>query len=161
MVYAATGDFIATTLAVGGAVFPDAAEFPFRFILPHRTLTHWPYPYLAGTLALWWHYRNSGNLILYYVSFLLIGCLLHIFQDFLSKGGIPLKGPFSKTRGLNFYKIYTLDEVFVTAGLVFTCLGIAWLFGSLEKAYLLHEVDRLSVFSSILVSKVGLLFSSL
>lgn len=154
--YAATGDLVATGFAVGGSLLPDMIEIPFKGIIPHRTITHWPYTYAAIWAFIYYFYTKHGTLELYYLSFIAIGCLLHLLQDFGSKSGIPLKGPFGTPKGINLYKIYHLEEYLVVICLMAACTVMSWMFGYLDLGHLAGEIEKVSLFVEYIINKLAL-----
>lgn len=146
LVYAGTGNLAATTLAWVGSTLPDLLEFPLGPLIRHRTLTHWPYPYLALFVGLWVWGGWSDNLLPQYGSYLLLGCLFHLLQDSLSPGGIPCGvTPFRGKIGLGWYRTFHVSE-YVTA-LLLVLLGgsVAWGRGFFDAGYLVLEMQRLSL----------------
>jgi membrane-bound metal-dependent hydrolase YbcI (DUF457 family) len=78
--------------ALAGSALPDL-DIPLR--IPHRTITHWWVPGIFGVFA---------TLILPFSDpawkefclWLPIGILLHIAEDSMTTGGVPLLWPFGK-----------------------------------------------------------------
>lgn len=124
----ATHDVAASAAVVAGALVPDAAEgvigYPFGIrwsIIPHRTLTHWPYLYLAAAFIAH-RFAGTGSLgeIAASIVFgLAVGAVLHLALDVLSPCGVPLGNPFGPRTSIGFrrtgntpclYKTGTLSE---------------------------------------------------
>jgi len=84
-----------------GALFPDIdLGVPG---LEHRTLTHWPVPYLVGVmLAHLWGFSWG--------VYFCIGCLVHIFLDSFSRMGVPLRTPFGRRRGFRIMRVGGFSE---------------------------------------------------
>jgi membrane-bound metal-dependent hydrolase YbcI (DUF457 family) len=81
--------------SIAGAIFPDIdLHFPG---LSHRTLTHWPFPYLVGLLLA----CCFGHL---WLVVFCIGCLVHIFLDSFSMAGVPFVNPFGKRTGFKVFR---------------------------------------------------------
>ena len=88
-----------------GAIFPDIdLHFP---ALPHRTLTHWPFPYLVGFLLA----CCSGHL---WLAVFCIGCLVHIFLDSFTMAGVPFVNPFGKRIGFKLFRVGGHFESIIT-----------------------------------------------
>ena len=84
-----------------GALFPDIdLGIPG---LEHRTLTHWPVPYLAGVVLAHFVGFSWG---LYFC----IGCLVHIFLDSFSLMGVPLLTPFGRRGGFRIMRVGGFSE---------------------------------------------------
>lgn len=86
-------------------------------LFPHRTLTHWPWPWLmlAGWMLLsmpWW-----GQALLF--GFAIAG-LLHIALDFVTPMGIPFGNPFGTRFGLGWVRTGSWGEL----PLVLLCLAL-------------------------------------
>lgn len=137
MVYAATGTFVSSALAGIGSVLPDLLEL--RGIVPHRTATHYPYPYLILCVGLYWATLQNLSYLTYALFFVLLGCVCHLFEDSLSRGGIPWRTPFGQRKGFDFYVTKTTSEYMTVWVLVFTSLSIMFVRGFLSKAYLVAE----------------------
>lgn len=95
--------------AVVGALLPDAAEGVVGWwgearlsIIPHRTLTHWLYVYVALLFA---SHRLSG-LAQELIVGLCAGALLHIALDAFSPMGIPLGNPFGQRTAIGGGTLY-------------------------------------------------------
>ncbi len=148
LVYAASGDATASMIAGVASVIPDTLEMAFFGLIPHRTITHWPYIYMVLIAFFWSLFYSSGQVQFYIALFASIGCLLHVAEDALSKGGIPFCGPFGKKSGCNFYKIHSLRETLTALAIVVPCLSVAYLLGRIEESYLTAEVHRAVVIFS-------------
>lgn len=102
------------------AVYNKKRRWKLR-LLPHRSLTHWPWPWLLlcgfAALALpWW-----GQALL--LGFALAG-LLHLMLDFFTPMGIPFGNPFGKRLGLGWVRTGSWGELpFVLLCLVLAALG--------------------------------------
>lgn len=137
IVFAATGRLLPSFIAGLGSILPDVLEAGF---VRHRTLTHWPFVYVALILTIvpaikhvsWWAWLVVGCL--------LIGCILHLAQDALSKGGIPLFNPAGKKYGLGCYVTDTISETFVFTGIVLVALYVAGQRGFLSTNFLAEEI---------------------
>jgi membrane-bound metal-dependent hydrolase YbcI (DUF457 family) len=81
---------------LAGANLPDDLEIPLRgdpprTLLPHRKLTHWPWPYLAIAIALAALHQPLAIL----GAGIALGALVHLLCDSVSPHGIPIVSPFS------------------------------------------------------------------
>ena len=77
--------------ALAGSVLPDL-DIPLG--IPHRTITHWWIPPAMGTGAAL--FFSSESPVRAFLLWLSAGALLHIAQDSLTTGGVPLLRPFGK-----------------------------------------------------------------
>lgn len=150
LVYAASGDATASVVASVASVIPDALEMVSFGLIPHRTITHWPYLYMVLIAFFGGLFYSSGQIQFYFAMFVSIGCLLHVAEDALSKGGIPFCGPFGERSGADFYKVHTFREVLTALSIVCPCISVAYLLGRVELPYLTAEVHRaILVFSDL------------
>lgn len=140
MVYAATGTFVSAALAGIGSVLPDV--FELRGIVPHRTVTHWPYPYLVAAVLLYATVCMSPSYPLYFLFFVLLGCICHLFEDCLSRGGIPWKTPSGVKKGFDFYVTRTYSEYLTVLVLLSVSLLAMFARGFLRKEYLENEIQH-------------------
>lgn len=111
--------------ALAGSLFPDVAEGVIGFwgesrlsLIPHRTLTHWLYLYVA---MLFFAHR-LGALPQALLIGLCAGSLLHIGLDAFSPMGIPLGNPFGERTSLvggSTYRTGTLSEVPIILAVLF------------------------------------------
>jgi membrane-bound metal-dependent hydrolase YbcI (DUF457 family) len=84
--------------AIIAASLPDIAEGVLGYgptgqrfsIIPHRTATHFPWPYLAVAALSFLIPTIAGLEIAALVRGLALGALLHLFLDAMSPSGIPL-----------------------------------------------------------------------
>src|SRR6266702_1868652 len=86
VIYAMTGGYSPTLMAMLGSILPDLLEMG---IVRHRTVTHWPPPWVFIALLSCGANSLSSNIWQYLFSFCCIGALLHIGEDYLSVTGIP------------------------------------------------------------------------
>ena len=77
--------------ALAGSVLPDL-DIPLG--IPHRTITHWWLPPAMGMVVLL--LLGSDSPLRAFFLWLSAGALLHIAQDSLTTGGVPLLRPFGK-----------------------------------------------------------------
>ena len=108
-----------TLVALGmllGARGPDRLEIPSfnrrtqtrRSVIPHRTLTHWPFFWVFLTGLCFWTWSESQDLLLYVITSFGLGfCAsgwLHLAMDIMTPAGIPLLSPFGSRSSHNLYK---------------------------------------------------------
>jgi membrane-bound metal-dependent hydrolase YbcI (DUF457 family) len=74
---------IAATL---GATLPDRIE---AIGLPHRGISHWPWPWALVVWLLWTQGTEWGTVLAWWFA----GALFHIGSDIFTIGGIPLLLP--------------------------------------------------------------------
>lgn len=120
---AATGIAIAPDvdgllLAAGvlaGCNLPDDLEFPLNIgglrgptLVPHRSLTHWPWAYAAAIVAARMLIPAPWNLLVMGAA---LGALLHLAIDAVSPHGIPWISPFRPLPPTHpVYRTWTLSE---------------------------------------------------
>jgi len=145
-------------VASGASILPDYLEMPFMGLIPHRTITHWPYLYLVMILGFGGLFYLNGHVGYYLGLFVSIGCFLHLAEDALSRSGIPFGSPFGKTRGCDFYVVHTANEALTAFAISVPCLSAAYLMGWAERSYLTEELYRASyIFSDLAHVVLGLI----
>ncbi|ANA41782.1 hypothetical protein A2G06_16725 (plasmid) [Geobacter anodireducens] len=152
-IYSITGGFISAGLAAVGAVLPDVLEV--GGVIKHRTVTHWPYPYLllASALYLWqWH---NPSVLPYLLFFFVLGVVMHLLLDSLSNHGIPVgQSPSAGKRlSLNLYKTFTPSEEVTSAGLVVVFLATAYFRGLLSGEHIRLEVNLVVQLMGMLIGR--------
>jgi len=140
MVYAATGTIVSAALAGIGSVLPDL--FEFHGVVPHRSITHWPYPYVVVMLVLYAIVSVSPSYWTYFLIFVVFGCICHLFEDCLSRGGIPWGTPFGPRKGFDMYVTFTGSEYITVWVLLFVSVSAMLARGFLHKSYLEAEVQH-------------------
>jgi membrane-bound metal-dependent hydrolase YbcI (DUF457 family) len=140
-VYSVSGGLIASLAAMLGALLPDVLEL--GGIVPHRTITHYIWFWVAACLSLWMFLKAQGfhSLFLYCSFFWVSGGLIHVVLDALSNGGIPWVTPYGPSRGLALYRTGDLSEEMTALGLVGLFVGFAWYRGCFQTAYLSQQLD--------------------
>ena len=100
--------------AIIGALLPDAAEGVVGWwgearlsIIPHRTITHWLYMYVALLFAA----HRLPVLPREIITGLCAGALLHIGLDSFSPMGIPLGNPFGERTAIAGGTLYRTGAV--------------------------------------------------
>lgn len=103
-----------TGVLVISSVFPDLIDYytltPQTWWEEHRGLSHFWAVYIAGYIA--------GTILLppqslEHFLYLITGCLLHIFMDFLTPMGVPVLTP-SRRRSISLFKTGSFKETFFT-----------------------------------------------
>ena len=143
-IYSITGGFLSAGVAAVGAILPDVLEL--GGLLKHRSITHWPYPYLAvAALVYLWQWRNP-SIIPYLLYFFILGVVTHLLLDGLSKSGIPVGSSPSADRriALDIYKTFTPSEEITAAGLMLIFLAAAYSRGFLGGEHIQLEVRMIS-----------------
>jgi membrane-bound metal-dependent hydrolase YbcI (DUF457 family) len=132
-----TGDLKATLFSTMGSILPDALEI--KGLIKHRTITHYPIVYSVPLLVLLPNFK--ATFLVNAVFWCLVGCMVHLLLDALSKSGIPLFRPFSdKKLAINFYTTHHMSEFYLT-GLI--CISFALLGranGFLDMNHVTHQI---------------------
>lgn len=143
-IYSLTGGFLSAGVAAVGSILPDVLEV--GGILKHRSITHWPFPYMAAAAVVYfWQWRNS-SIIPYLLYFFILGIVMHLLLDGLSKSGIPvgLSPSVDKRIAMNIYKTFTPSEDITAAGLVVIFIATAYFRGFLGGEHIRLEVEMIS-----------------
>ena len=69
-----------------GATLPDRVE---QIGLPHRGISHWPWPWVLVVWAMYSQHTEWGAVLAWWFA----GALFHIGADTLTVGGVPLLWP--------------------------------------------------------------------
>ena len=77
---------VQAAVAVLGGTLPDRIE---KIGLPHRGVSHWPWPWALVVWSLWSQHTQWGTLVGWWFA----GALFHIGADLFTVGGIPLLLP--------------------------------------------------------------------
>lgn len=104
----ATESFLFAIGSVIGSKTPDFLELPRKGfngarvgLLPHRTFTHWPIPWLLGlSWALWFAEAPLQALLMG----LFLGGLIHLLQDMSTPMGIPTLNPVGRRVSLRLVR---------------------------------------------------------
>lgn len=141
MVFSLTGGFIASIAAAIGSLLPDVLEL--GGLVQHRTATHYLWFWVPASIILWLALRSTGFSVvwLYTLFFFVSGGLLHVLQDALSNGGIPLVTPYGPRTGLGVYRTDTFSEEFTVFGLLVIFGFLSWVRGFLDPDYLSSQVE--------------------
>ncbi len=148
VVYAGTGSLAASFIAATSSLLPDLLEL--RGVVPHRTVTHYPYPFILAAGVFWYLLSVDPGYAYYAAFFASVGVLLHIVQDGLSVGGVPLVTPGGRRIGAKLYVTRAPSEWMVVVYILGGCLLVAAARGFLSPAYLQY--------SAVLAAEMGLNF---
>jgi len=146
-IYAVTGGYFPTLMAMLGSILPDLLEMR---IIRHRTVTHWPMPWIVLALASYGSCRFSPNVWLYFLFFTCVGALFHLGEDYLSVSGIPLRSPGGHRRGAGFYVTGTMGEAVLVMSVVGIFLLIAWARGFFTTGHVMEEMMKVKNLSALL-----------
>ncbi|MBI3302997.1 MAG: metal-dependent hydrolase [Deltaproteobacteria bacterium] len=98
-------------VAALGATLPDRIEIVG---LPHRGISHWPWPWALAVWSMHAQHSEWGTLLAWWLA----GALLHIGADLFTVGGVPLVLPnwrvrlgILRTGGLGEYVLVVLFVV--------------------------------------------------
>jgi inner membrane protein len=145
-IYAVTGGYFPTCLAMIGSIIPDLLEMG---IVRHRTVTHWPPPWiilaLVSFVACWFF----PNIYLYIFCFLCIGALLHLGDDYLSVTGIPFHSPGSPRRGAGMYATGTMGESRLAMTITGPFILVAWFRGFFTVGHVVEEIVKMKSLATL------------
>ena len=147
VVYSVTGNLIPALSAMAGSIMPDVLEL--GGLIQHRTITHCIWVWLAISTFLWVCLGGTGfsSIPLYVTLFFVAGGLLHVVEDSLSYGGVPIFGPYGKKMGVGVYRTDTLGEEFTVLGLLLVFFGFSYKSGYLSAD---HITRQTTVFMNLL-----------
>ena len=146
-IYAVTGGYFPTLMAMLGSILPDLLEIG---IVRHRTVTHWPAPWIILAVVSYGACRFSPGVWLYLFFFIVIGAFLHLGEDYLSVTGIPFRSPGGPRRGAGFYVTGTMGEAVLAMSVVGIFLLIAWARRFFTTGHLMEEVMKVKNLSALL-----------
>lgn len=98
-------------------------------VIPHRTLTHWPWPWLLVTLSFVPEFFTLDSAVpgdtarMAVFGFAAAG-LLHLIMDYMTVMGIPWGNPFGRRRSLGLLKTGSWREIPIIA-MGFIGLGLS------------------------------------
>lgn len=142
ILYALTGNPVPAAVATLSCTLPDRME---AWWMKHRGITHWPVIPVALMFLLYWHISTSTSIgASYLILYVVMGYVCHIFEDLLSRSGVPLLTPGSHPVGLDLYKTKTLSELAAVLMLLSVSGLIALQKGFLSVAYV-TELPNLSL----------------
>ena len=145
-IYAVTGGYLPTLMAMLGSIIPDLLEMG---IVRHRTLTHWPPPWILLTLFSYVQCWFSPSIWLYLFFFICTGALLHLGEDYLSVTGIPFRSPCSPRRGAGLYLTGTMGEAFLAMAITVLFFLFAWVRGFFTAGHAMEEMAKLKNLSAL------------
>lgn len=145
-IYAVTGGYIPTFMAMFGSIMPDLLEMG---IVRHRTVTHWPPPWIVLALVSYGACRHSPNVLLYFLFYTCVGALLHLGEDYLSVTGIPFRSPGSTRRGAGLYVTGTVGEAVLVMFVTGLFLLIAWWRGFFTTAHAMEEIVKVKSLTAL------------
>lgn len=99
--------------AVAGSVLPD---FDIPLGIPHRTITHW-WPLYAIAFGAPW-LATTNPILHQFFLWVAIGSVLHILEDSLTVGGVPLLNPFGKKFSFKVTRTGGILEYLISLGIV-------------------------------------------
>lgn len=113
---------------LAGCNLPDDLEFPLNIgglrgptLIPHRSLTHWPWAYVAAIVAARMLLPMPWGLIAVGAA---LGALLHLAIDAVSPHGIPWLSPFRPIPPSHaIYRTWTLSEWRIVGPIVTVAIG--------------------------------------
>ncbi len=124
------------TLSVGvfwGVTAPDYLEISYRNassrngwarVIPHRTLTHWPWLWLS-ILCIGWFGVTDPHLRMLLVGFS-GGGFLHLLCDAMTLMGIPFWQPFGRRYSLKWFRTRSVGEVLAVLIISVVFIAIAY-----------------------------------
>lgn len=139
VVYAVTGGYFPTCMAMIGSIIPDLLEMG---IVRHRTITHWPQPWIVLFLVSYGACRHFPNVWMYLFSYICIGALLHLGEDYLSVTGIPFRSPRCPRRGAGLYVTGSFGEAVLAMFVTGLFLLIAWDRGFFTTGHAMEEIAK-------------------
>lgn len=143
-IYAVTGGYFPTLMAMFGSIIPDLLEMG---IVRHRTATHWLPPWIVLAVLSYGACWYSPNIWLYLFFFTCIGALLHLGADSLSVTGIPFRSPGSPRRGAGLYVTGTMGEAVLAMSIAGILLLCAWARGFFTAGHALEEMAKVKSLS--------------
>ena len=146
-IYAVTGGYLPTCMAMIGSILPDLLEMG---IVRHRTVTHWSPPWIVLALVFYGACWLSPNVWPYLFFFICVGALLHLGEDYLSVTGIPFRSPGSPRRGAGLYVTGSMGEAALTISFTGFCLMVAFARGFFTIGHAMEEVEKVKILSALL-----------
>lgn len=146
VIYAVTGGYFPTCMAMIGSIIPDLLEMG---IVRHRTVTHWPPPWIVLALVSYGAFRHSLNVWTYLLFFICIGALLHLGEDYLSVSGIPFRSPHCLRRGAGLYVTGSLGEAVLVLLVTGLLLLIAWNRGFFSIGHVMGEMVKVKTLTAL------------
>ena len=152
-IYSITGGFLSASVAAVGAILPDILEI--GGLVKHRTITHWPYPYLGTAAVVYLWQNHNPSIIPYVIYYFVLGVVMHLLLDGLSISGIPVgSSPSSDKRiALAVYKTSTPSEEITAAGLMLIFLATSYFRGFLGAGHVQLEVSLVTKLAGAVVGR--------
>ena len=142
IIYAATGFIPGALVAMFASTLPDRLEL--RGAIKHRTVTHWFLPVLIVFSVIWRWYAVSHSLLALLLLFIAAGYIAHLFEDLMSKSGIPFVSPYEKTVGLSLYTTGKPTEYMALFILIALSAGISWYRGFFSLLHMQGQLDTIA-----------------
>lgn len=145
-VFAVTGGYFPTLMAIFGSILPDLLEMG---IVRHRTATHWPTPWVVLAIVSYGACRLSPTIWLYLIFYTGIGAVLHLGEDYLSVTGIPFRSPGSPRRGAGLYVTGSMGEALLAISVTGLFLFIARLRGFFATCHAVQEMVKVKSMTTL------------
>lgn len=150
VVYAATGGLVPSVCSMAGSLLPDVLEI--GGLVPHRTYTHWPYPYIAALGTIYLINMTTTQIWPYIIFFILLGATLHLVEDTMSITGIPFgTTPKKKFYGMGIYLTNGWSEELTTLVMVSSFLLLAWFRGYFKAEHFAHQIKQVVGLGSLII----------
>lgn len=113
-----------------GAILPDLLELKisrnnfYIMNMIHRRFTHWWPPYILFIIGCLSIGRNDITKTLAFVG---LGGLVHIFQDSLTMGGIPIINPFKPSFRFGLFYVGSFKEVIYSLSYCLICISVIFI----------------------------------
>lgn len=143
VVYSITGSLVSSLSAMAGSVLPDMMEI--GGVVRHRTVTHLLFAWMVICAFFWFWLRSKGftSTSLFITFFCTAGATLHVIEDALSYGGVPIFLPYGRKVGLGIYKTDTIGEELMVLGLVLVFSGFSYKQGYLNIEDIAGQIETL------------------
>lgn len=145
-IYSVTGGYFPTLMTMFGSIMPDLLEMG---IVRHRTVTHWPPPWIILALMSYGACRLSSEVWFYLFFYICIGALLHLGEDYLSVTGIPFRSPGSTRRGAGLYVTGTVGEAVLAISVTVLFLLLTWLRGFFTTGHAMEEMVKMKSITAL------------
>lgn len=135
---------------LAGATLPDL-DIPLG--IPHRTITHW-WPIYTGT-AIAVKLLPVGQfpaLVTDFIFWVCVGSLLHILEDSLTVGGVPILNPFSRKRfSFGLTRTGGMFEYLVSIAVVVLIVGVV----SVKPHYFSFDSQNIKGYVQDIIYRIG------
>jgi len=106
-----------------GSIIPDFIEFVFK--IKHRGISHFWGIYALVFLFATYHAFQQPIIAGLIIKWTSLGCLLHLFEDAMSKAGIPMfPGTFKRIKLGQLYITKQPSEIIVALSILAICVAI-------------------------------------